>query len=409
MRSTTIRAIIGISLLSLLIFSKNASSASLSNQNHETSDYEYWIAQDDSGHNCSMWAAIGETLATGMIHEQLVELPNSLRFLSRAGNTDGWGIVSYSHDLDSVSIIRGALTAYNDSSFDSAAIALDFAGLSIVLAHIRNCTAGCCCHECQTIPNPHPFVRFKSGKWWTFEHNGQLSKSALYRLIGSEYLANNPPSGSGLSECDPSDTASIIDSELYFLLLMSQIEAHNWDVARGVVETVRLILIADRRARLNFVLSDGQNIWASRKGASLYFDYDFVNNCGTVATKYPDSLQGNWQLLDDYMLLSMNLNAAPIVTDLDSMLGICDYIPGDMDGDRAVMGNDILYGVRYLKGLGGAPPDSCYNDSIPGGHWLYSSGDVNGNCELRASDITRLVACFRGTANIEFCPLILPR
>lgn len=72
----------------------------------------------------------------------------------------------------------------------------------------------------------------------------------------------------------------------------------------------------------------------------------------------------------------------------------CDYIPGDVNGDGNVLGNDVTYGVRYFKGLGAPPPDSCYN--FYAGDWLYSAGDVNGNCEFTGSDITYLVAYFKG-------------
>jgi hypothetical protein len=72
----------------------------------------------------------------------------------------------------------------------------------------------------------------------------------------------------------------------------------------------------------------------------------------------------------------------------------CDYIPGDINGDDNVMGNDVTYGVRYFKGLGTSPPDSCYNTYTD--DWLYSAGDVNGNCGFTGSDITYLVAYFKG-------------
>ncbi|RKX18446.1 MAG: hypothetical protein DRP26_05210 [Candidatus Zixiibacteriota bacterium] len=83
--------------------------------------------------------------------------------------------------------------------------------------------------------------------------------------------------------------------------------------------------------------------------------------------------------------------------------GLCDYIPGDINGDENVMGNDITYGVRYFKGIGDPPPDSCWNDSDES--WLYSGGDVNGNCQFTGSDITFLVAFFKGyNPEILWCP-----
>jgi len=88
----------------------------------------------------------------------------------------------------------------------------------------------------------------------------------------------------------------------------------------------------------------------------------------------------------------------------------CDYIIGDISGDGNRLGGDVTYGVRYFKGVGSAPKDSCYMDSTHS--YLYVAGDCNGNCEFRGSDITRLVAYFKGTAPLLCChffPTALPR
>jgi hypothetical protein len=79
----------------------------------------------------------------------------------------------------------------------------------------------------------------------------------------------------------------------------------------------------------------------------------------------------------------------------------CEYLIGDMSGDGQRLGGDVTYGVRFFKGVGSVPKDSCFMDST--GAWLYVAGDVNGNCEYRGSDITRLVAYFKGTAHLSYC------
>jgi hypothetical protein len=89
----------------------------------------------------------------------------------------------------------------------------------------------------------------------------------------------------------------------------------------------------------------------------------------------------------------------------------CAYKPGDINGDDVVIGGDVTYGVRYFKGIGSQPPDSCWNDSTQ--NWLYAAGDVNGNCEFRGSDITFLVAYFKSIQPaLKWCrwtpPLVLP-
>jgi hypothetical protein len=84
----------------------------------------------------------------------------------------------------------------------------------------------------------------------------------------------------------------------------------------------------------------------------------------------------------------------------------CDYMPGDISGDGQRLGADVTYGVRYFKGIGTVPKDSCYLDST--GTYLYVAGDVNGNCEFRGSDITRLVQYFKGSAALSFCHFFPP-
>lgn len=84
----------------------------------------------------------------------------------------------------------------------------------------------------------------------------------------------------------------------------------------------------------------------------------------------------------------------------------CVYVLGDINGDGAVAGADVTFGVRYFKGTGSVPPDSCFSDSLSG--YLYVAGDVNGNCEFRGSDITKLVAYFKGAAELLSCRFFPP-
>jgi hypothetical protein len=82
--------------------------------------------------------------------------------------------------------------------------------------------------------------------------------------------------------------------------------------------------------------------------------------------------------------------------------GECQYTPGDANGDGNVMGNDVTYSVRYFKGIGNPPPDSC---QLPDYSWLYAAGDANGNCTYAGSDVTFLVAYFKGqNPAILYCP-----
>lgn len=77
----------------------------------------------------------------------------------------------------------------------------------------------------------------------------------------------------------------------------------------------------------------------------------------------------------------------------------CDYTPGKIGGD-------IAYGVNYFRG-GQPPPDSCLNPYT--GQWLYSAGDVNGDCRFIGSDITYLLGYFHGIHDhLRWCPQTPP-
>jgi hypothetical protein len=84
----------------------------------------------------------------------------------------------------------------------------------------------------------------------------------------------------------------------------------------------------------------------------------------------------------------------------------CSYMLGDINSDDQRLGGDVTFGVRFFKGLGTPPPDSCFMDST--GAYIYVAGDVNGNCEFRGSDITRLVAYFKGASALSNCHFFPP-
>jgi hypothetical protein len=88
-------------------------------------------------------------------------------------------------------------------------------------------------------------------------------------------------------------------------------------------------------------------------------------------------------------------------------LTYCTYVPGDINGDSTVSGNDVVYGVRYFKGLGTPPIDSCWDDSLS--VWLYVAGDVNGNCSFTGADVSYMVGYFKGyNPDILYCPRLPP-
>jgi hypothetical protein len=83
--------------------------------------------------------------------------------------------------------------------------------------------------------------------------------------------------------------------------------------------------------------------------------------------------------------------------------GGCAYTPGDINGNGALNGIDVTYGVSYFKG-GLLPPYTC---NCNGTTW-YVAGDVNGNCSFNGIDITYLVSYFKGGAAPVPCPQCPP-
>jgi len=95
-------------------------------------------------------------------------------------------------------------------------------------------------------------------------------------------------------------------------------------------------------------------------------------------------------------------------TILDMVLKFpCDFVPGDVNGDGIVIGNDVTYGVAFLVLGGPRPPDSCFNENT--NSWLYSAADANGDCAFLGSDITYLIQYFIGNnPPPQFCPYTPP-
>ncbi len=94
-----------------------------------------------------------------------------------------------------------------------------------------------------------------------------------------------------------------------------------------------------------------------------------------------------------------------------SPTGECDYMPGDVNGDKSVIGADVSYLVNYFRGTGNPPPDSCWNELDS--DWLYSAADANGDCSVIGADVTYLVNYFRGLQTglrwcIETPPMEIP-
>lgn len=286
----------------------------------------------DSGSACRMYGAIGDDLPDGMLFDQLrgdpTNYPNALYYLSPA-NDDGWGIAHYLDYGGSPSIARGEPMAQSDPAFTATVQTINASEPRITLAHIRKGTSGCF-----NVPDPHPFYRDKNGKRWLFMHNGGVSKVRMTTLLG-DYLIANPPNGSNIPACE----SGVVDSELYFLFLLKKIEEMGWNVVNGATEAINEMIEANESGAINFILSDGETIWAFRRGTSshtLYHLYDAANGYSAVTSQYPSAAQGNWIAMANYQLIVLTRNAAPAVID-----DVRSYCPGDLNNDGQVDGMDL--------------------------------------------------------------------
>ncbi|MGH6637783.1 MAG: class II glutamine amidotransferase [Polaromonas sp.] len=170
-------------------------------------------------------------------------------FAHRGGHTDhhgdGWGIAFFEglglrhfvdHQAACASPVAELIRRYPIKSRN-------------VIAHIRKATQG----EV-TLENCHPFVRELWGRYWVFAHNGDL-KGFHPRLHASFH-----PVGS-------------TDSELAFCWLMQELAKSHAGVPSVDELTLTLRELVPQIARhgtFNFMLSNGQALWA-HASTSLYY------------------------------------------------------------------------------------------------------------------------------------------
>ncbi len=177
-------------------------------------------------------------------------------------NADGWGIAFYQNGMPSVQ--RKATAAFEDAQFSETAARI-FS--KAVIAHVRMASVGNV-----TDVNAHPFAY----GCWSFAHNGGLTA----------FDAMQPQLEAETDSALQSQRRGTTDSEQIFYWLLSRMAraglpldqaCENVDeVADIVAEAVRLLARrcddagATEPARLNFMLTDGVHLIATRWKNSLY-------------------------------------------------------------------------------------------------------------------------------------------
>ncbi len=210
----------------------------------------------------------------------LIEAQNSLQTQSdRDGrgtrNADGWGIAHYTDGQRAV--IRSTMPAFADGGFGDVARTI---WPDAAIAHIRSATIGRVAKE-----NTHPF----SFGVWSFAHNGTIHgfEHVRTRLDLGPY---GPPAGQ-------------TDSELVFLWLLNRMQRYGLSPRRpadslgqvvdllqdAVFDLLDLTIAsgASEPPKLNFLLTDGEHLGASRWGNSLYWVFRRgIPDCAVCGTSH---------------------------------------------------------------------------------------------------------------------------
>lgn len=165
------------------------------------------------------------------------DLPERFVAPTRRHNA-GWGVAWYQDDAPRIA--KAPRAALEDPAFVPSS--RQAAG-RLVYLHIRRATRGRISDE-----NTHPFAHGR----WLFCHNGTIVngvRNEMRRLI-------QPP------------TQGETDSEVLFHWLLHHMQAD--DPVRGLEKGLGWIIERSDVARLNFFLTDGEQLYAFRRGHSLF-------------------------------------------------------------------------------------------------------------------------------------------
>jgi len=198
------------------------------------------------------------------VHAQNGLLAQSWRDQQGVDHPDGWGIAFY--DDDHPEVERRATPAYECLHFSVIA---ERVYARTVLAHVRRATVGGAEEE-----NTHPFTYGR----WTLVHNGTVRG---FEALAPQMLEETAPR---LRRCIQGAT----DTEATFYWLLSRMQAagiepegHCADVSRlaellwGSIRTLdgwSREVGAEKPAQLNFLLTDGDALVATRLRHSLFWE-----------------------------------------------------------------------------------------------------------------------------------------
>ena len=138
-------------------------------------------------------------------------------------------------------------------------------------------------------------------------------------------------------------------------------------------------------------------------------DYRLVlkNDAALIGTTTP-ILEGAYHVMDGCTVLDHDRNREFMPTFIGGAITIeapgYAYLPGDANmalglWPPQILPGDQTYLVNYFRLLNNGCPLEGF----------YAAGDVNGDCQLIGSDVTRFMNYFRGIEPIEYCPDYEPK
>ncbi len=174
----------------------------------------------------------------GLIANKPVDLEFSLTRFSEfsKSNPDGWGVGWYEED-GSAKVFKQGIPA--DAPNSEFPILSKKVRSKIIIAHVRKGTRGQ-----PADVNSHPF-QFKN---WIFAHNGSVDRDQLKSLLRHDYI---------------NELKGKTDSEVYFYLILQCIEEEDGNIINGIKKAINEVK-SERHGGLNFLLSDGERLYAFR-------------------------------------------------------------------------------------------------------------------------------------------------
>ncbi len=247
--------------------------------------------------DCRMMIMAGygnETLSDGYNQDLLEGFLNELQAQGADGshpynNPDGWALGYYlPGNTDIIDVYRSADQACGDTYYDAAQIVIQNAGAHLVVGHVRNASSGS-----TGIPDPHPFIWNENGIDYCFAHNGTLDPPGLQPpSSNSDDLYNMLYYPFNVLQTD-------VDSEIYFRWVMQNLDENDWNVLDGLHAAIQGLSVLEDEWNMNFVLSDGVDIYAYRNSIDSTHElcfgwktesagYPGFNKCRVVMSTFPD-------------------------------------------------------------------------------------------------------------------------